>query len=136
MKPVAPNAGVSKPTRQGECLSKIRLPAMKGRVEAGYLGNLGRNVRDCANGGEVVRLMKRRQWREPCKVVQDTRCHPHGAIIAHTAVNDTVTERNNRLSSQQFGAHGEDLAHGGVMVKAFGREGAFLDEFILGAGDL
>jgi exodeoxyribonuclease V alpha subunit len=26
VKPVAPNAGVSKPTRQGECLSKIRLP--------------------------------------------------------------------------------------------------------------
>ena len=109
---------------------------MKGRVEAGYLRNLRSNIHDCANGGEVVRLMKRRQWREPRKVVQDARCHPHGPIIAHTAVNDTVTERGNRLSSQQFGAHGEDLAHGGVMVKAFGREGAFLDDFALGVGDL
>src|SRR5271165_756059 len=136
MKPVAPNAGVSKPTRQGECLSEIRLPAMKGRVEAGDLRNLRSNIHDCANGGEVVRLMKRRQWREPRKVVQDTRCHPHGAIIAHTTVNDTMTERGNRLSSQQFGANGEDLAHGGVMVKAFGREGAFLDDFALGVGDL
>ena len=136
VKPVAPNAGLSKPTRQGECLSKIRLPAMKSRVEAGYLGNLRRNVQDRANGGEIVRLMKRRQWREPGKVVQDIRCHPHGAIIEHTPVNDTVTERGNRLSSQEFGAHGDDLAHGGVMVKAFGREGAFLDDFALGVGDL
>ena len=76
------------------------MPAMKGGVEAGYLGNLRRNVQDRANGGEIVRLMKRRQWREPGKVVQDIRCHPHGAIIAHTPVNDTVTERGNRLSSQ------------------------------------
>ena len=87
-------------------------------------------------GGEIVRLMKRRQWREPRKVVQDALCHPHGAIIAHTAVNDTVTERGNRLSSQQFGAHGEDLAHGCVMVKAFGREGAFLDDLAFGVDDL
>ena len=109
---------------------------MKGRVEAGYLRNLRSNVQDRANGGEIVRLMKGCQWREPSKVVQDTRCHPHRAIIAHTTVNDTVTERGNRRSSQKFGARGEDLAHGGLMVKVFGREGAFLDDFALGVGDL
>ncbi len=136
MKPVPPNALVCEPARQSECLSKIRLAAMKGRVEAGDLRNLRRNVQDRANGGEIVRLMKRRQRRKPRKVVQDTRCHPYGANIAHTTVNNTVTERGNSLSSQQFGAHGEDLAHGGVMVNAFGHEGAFLDDFALGIGDL
>ena len=136
VKPVAPNTGVSKPTRQGKCLSEIGLLAMKGCVEAGYLRNLRSNIHDCGNGRKVVRLMKGCQWREPSKVVQDTRCHPHRAIIAHTIVYDTVTESGNRLSSQEFDAHGEDLAHGGAMIKAFGREGAFLDHFALGVGDL
>ena len=108
---------------------------MKCGVEAGDLRNLGRNVQDCANGGEIVRLMKRRQRRKPRKVVQDVLCHPHRAIVAQTAMDNTVTEASNRCSPQQSGPHGEDLARCRVMVKAFGREGAFLDDPALGVGD-
>ena len=50
-------------------------------------------------------------------------------------MNDTVTEASNRSSPQQFGPKGEDFAHCGVMVKAFGREGAFLDNPALGVVD-
>jgi hypothetical protein len=66
--------GVSKPTRQGKCLSEIGLLAMKGCGEAGDLRNLRSNILDCGNGRKVVRLMKRRQWREPRKVVEDKAC--------------------------------------------------------------
>ena len=77
-------------------------------------------------GWDEVPPMAGRAWP---KVVQDALCHAHRPIVAQTAVNDPVTERGNRLSSQQFGPYRRGLAHGGVMVKAFGREGALLDDF-------
>ena len=49
--------GVSKPTRQGKCLSEIGLLAMKGCVEAGDLRNLRSNILDCDSGRKVVRLI-------------------------------------------------------------------------------
>ena len=77
--------GVSKPTRQGKCLSEIGLLAMKGCGEAGDLRNLRSNILDCGNGRKVVRLMKRRQWREPRKVVEDKAC-PNPAHTIVTSV--------------------------------------------------
>jgi hypothetical protein len=77
--------GVSKPTRQGKCLSEIGLLAMKGCSEAGDLRNLRSNILDCGNGRKVVRLMKRRQWREPRRVVEDQAC-PNPAHTIVTSV--------------------------------------------------
>ena len=57
MEPVAPNAGVRIPARQGEGLSERRLSAVKRRIETRNLGNLRNDIHDCADGGEIVRLM-------------------------------------------------------------------------------
>ena len=136
MKPVAPNAGLKVSARQGERLSERRLVAMKGRIKTSNLRNLRSDIHDCADGGEIVRLVKRRQWRERPKIVQNIGCYAHGAVIPQTAMNDPVTECGDRLSSQQSGADGEDLAHGGVMIKTFGWGSAFLDGLSFVVGDL
>ena len=108
---------------------------MKGGVEAGDLWDLRRNVQDCANGSEIVRLMKRRQRRKPRKVVQDALRNPHWAIVVQTAMNHAVAEASNRCSPQQRAPKGEDLACCGVMVIALAREGAFFDDPAFGVGD-
>ena len=92
MKPVAPNARVRKPPRQSKCLGQIRLTAMKSRVETRDLRYLRRSIQDCANGSEIVRLVKRRQRRELHEVVEHIRRYPRGTIVVEAAMDYAVTE--------------------------------------------
>jgi len=95
MKPVAPNTRVSKPARQSKCLGQIRLTAMKSRVETRDLGYLGRSIQNCANGSEIVRLVKRRQRRELHEVVEHIRRYPRGTI----AISQTLAANPDFMSS-------------------------------------
>ena len=61
MKAVAPDPGLGEPPGNGEKLCERRLAAVKGGVEAGYLGNVRRGVENRLDGRKVMRLVQRRQ---------------------------------------------------------------------------
>ena len=86
-----------------------RLTAMKSRVETRDLRYLRRSIQDCANGSEIVRLVKRGQWRELHEVVEHIRRYPRGTIVLEAAMYYAVTETAYSRSVQQRAAHESDL---------------------------
>ena len=118
VKSVTTNAFLTEAPRQSERLSQIGLGAMEGRVEAGDLRYLRRGLHDRADGGEVVRLMQRRERREFGEIIENGFGHPHGRGVVETAVDDAMTEGDDRLFLQQRAPGLNDLAHGGVVVEA------------------
>lgn len=135
MKPVAPNARVSKPPRQSKCVGQIRLTGTKRRVETRDLRYLRRPIQDCANGSEIVRLVKRRQRRELHEVVEHIRRYPRGTIVVEAAMDYAVTETNYSRSLQERAPHREDVTCSGVVVVSLAREPAIFDDAAIGVPD-
>ena len=95
MEPVAADTLFAEAPREGECLGKIRLAAVEGRVEAGDLRNLRRSLHNRPDRREVMRLMQGRQRLELREVAKHRLGHPDRRAVVEAAVNHAVTESNN-----------------------------------------
>ena len=80
MKSVAPDAFVGQAPRQRKVGGDFRLRAVKGGVEAGDLRQRRMKFRKRRDGGEVMRLMQRRQRNEAGQL------RDHLGIDAHRPV--------------------------------------------------
>src|SRR6185312_5789851 len=65
-------------------------------VEARDLRYAGRALREDADRREVVRLVQRRERRQPREIVDDRRRQPHRRDVALAAVHDPVPDRGER----------------------------------------
>ena len=81
-------------------------------------GICGASLHDRADGGEVVRLMQRRERLEFGEVIEYGLGHPHGRVVVETAVDDAMTEGDDRFVLQQRAPGLNDLARGGAVVEA------------------
>ena len=88
MKPVAAHA---QPLRQGVAARDIGHGAMECGVEAGDLGKAGLCFRDGGDGGQVVRLMQRRQRAQALQLQQQRVVHQRGPSPV-PAMHDTVAD--------------------------------------------
>ena len=70
VKAVSSNAGFGEATRQSKGLRDLWLAAVKRRIKAGDLRNMRSGVKDCADRGQVVGLMQRRQRLQLCQRLQ------------------------------------------------------------------
>src|SRR5271170_4104260 len=136
MKPVPANARVGEAARQSERLGEIRLRAVEGRVEAGDLGNLRRALHDRADRREVVRLMQGRERLEFREIIEHRLCNPYRLDIVEAAMDDAVTEGDNRSLLQQGAPGRRDLAHGRGMIVGLWLEAALLDDRAFGVEDV
>jgi hypothetical protein len=87
-------------------------------IEAGDLWNLRRKLHDCADGGEVVRLMQGRKRLKFRQVLKHSLCHPHRRGVFEAAVDHAVAEGDDRLLLEQRAPGLNDLARGGAVVEA------------------
>jgi hypothetical protein len=132
---VPAHAGLGEFPRDGEHLGERRLAAMKGRVEAGHLRQLGRDLGDGGYGREVVRLVQRRQRLQLCERSQHFGVHEDRSSVAGSAVDDTVSD-GGRARAEQF----DDCLHEHLgrrpVVEALHRPAPFGDSLALVVHDL
>jgi hypothetical protein len=97
------------------------------------LRNRRRDVHGCANGGEIVPLMKRSEQRNPCKII-DGLGHLRWPVVGKPAVDHPVADRGDRPSWHQR-APDFEIARGGTMVEALGGERPLIDDEAFFVGD-
>src|SRR5215813_569364 len=91
MKAIAADALGRELARQREFAGKRRLVAMEGRVEAGDLRHLRRDGSDSPDGGDVVRLVQRRERYQLLKMGHHLLIDNDRLGIDHSAVHDAVS---------------------------------------------
>ena len=135
METIPPNALCGEPPRQGESLRHPRLGTMESGVETRDLRHLGRGVHDGSYRGEVVRLVQRRQRFELRQFGQHLQRHADGSIIAHAAVDHTVSNADDGGPGDQRADAGEGLMHRRRMIKTLRRPSIAANDIALRVGD-
>src|SRR5829696_5780788 len=93
MKAVAPHARFGHRAREGEQLRDVWLVAVKRRIEARDLWELGKSLSENSDRRQVVGLMKGSQRYELLELFQDMLVDQHGRRERNTAVDDPVANR-------------------------------------------
>ena len=94
MESVAPDSLVGQAARQREGGSDLRLGVVKGGVEAGDLRQCRMEFCNCRDGGEMMRLMQRRQWDEAGQFGDHLGIDTHRPLVARPAMHDAVPGRD------------------------------------------
>ena len=89
---VAADALVVEGARKGVAVGVLGVAAVEGGVEAGDLRQARVDRRDDADGGEVVRLVQRRQRLERGQAGEDVGVDAHRAVEVGAAVDDAVAD--------------------------------------------
>ena len=89
---VAANALRVETFRQGEMVGNCAMTAVESRIEAGDLRQLRKARAERLHGGEIVRLMKRRQRDVALEFVEDGRVDEDRPVIFRSAVHDAVPD--------------------------------------------
>ena len=92
VKTISLHAAAAQVARQRHHLGDGGLPAMKAGIEAGDLRHARQSLGHGVDGGEVVRLMKRRQRHERAQVREDFRRDDRGPRVLRAAVHDAMTD--------------------------------------------
>ena len=92
VKPVAPDSLIVQPAGYGVVIRDLVVVAVKGRVEAGDLGQRGKVGKQGANGRQIVRLMQRRKRRETLQTRYHAMVDQHGPVVIRTTVHDPVAD--------------------------------------------
>ncbi len=101
VEPVAPDPFVPVAARQPERLRDVRLAAMKAVSKQATCGTPGNCSRDGPDGGQVVRLVQRRQRDQRVQLAQHRRVDGDGSRKAHAAVHDPVSDGGDRQRRQR-----------------------------------
>ncbi len=134
METVAPDPLLGIFPRQGKGLGHGRDARVKGGVEAGHLGHAGVSLGNDADGGQVVRLMQRRQGNEFFQVLQDVIVDDGGFRVLEAAVNDTVPHGHNPVGAvEHSAAPGKEGIDGPFVVEGRARRPLFLLDDLPGA---
>src|SRR5690242_17900179 len=123
---VAPHAFVAQAPWQCEGLRQMALATMKGGIEAGNLRHARCGGEDRANGGEVVRLMQRRQWAQRLQCAQHVAIQLYRRIEAHATMHHAVSDADDRCTIGQACNRGKNLARCRVVIELLVRPGALL----------
>jgi hypothetical protein len=91
MKAIAPNTLFGKLARNGKDSCDGRLSAMKCRIKASHLRQRRFKLCNRFYSGDVMGLMKRRQWYQFLKVCDYSLIDNYGRIVFSPAVNDAVS---------------------------------------------
>lgn len=116
MEPVAPYAGLGQAPGQRKRLSQWRLRRVECGVEAGHLGEFGRARRDRPDGGEIVRLVQRRERHQPFERVEHRRAHPHRRREFESPVDHAMAGSHQALPAQPLPEPVEQKTHGALVA--------------------
>ena len=72
------------------------LAAMKRRIKAGDLRNMRSRIEDCADRGQVMGLMQRRQRLQLCQRLQHVTIQANWGVEFHSAMDDAVSDPRDR----------------------------------------
>ena len=100
MKTVAPHASFVQLDRQREHLRQLRLGAMKRRVEASHLWQIGLLGHQQLDRCQVVRLVQRRQGYELLQVADNHRIQPRRRRIQQPPVHHPVTDTHQAMPAR------------------------------------
>ena len=92
MKSVAADSLLVQPAGYGVVVRDLVVVAVKGRVEAGDLGQRGKFGKQGADRRQIVRLMQRRKCRETLQTRDHAMVDQHGAIVIGTAMHDPMAD--------------------------------------------
>lgn len=94
MKSIAPYAFGMKPTRDRAVVGHLSMGSMKCGLEAGDLRERWEVRQDQTYWSQIVRQMKRRQFRQSIQASQDLLINQDRAVMLRTAVNDAMPDSN------------------------------------------
>ena len=89
--------------RQCERLGDGRLTVVKGGIETSNLRHLRRGCRNGSDGGDIVRLMERRERYQLCKLRQHDVIDQHRFDKGQSAMNDTVADSGKTCFAADMG---------------------------------
>ena len=92
MKSVTADALLMQPARYGVVVRDLVVVAVKGRVEAGDLGQSGKFGKQDSDRRQIVGLMQRRKCREPLQTRDHAMVDQHRAIVVGTAMDDPMAD--------------------------------------------
>ena len=101
MEPVAADALLGVGPGQGEGLGHLGLGSVERRVEARDLRQIGAELGEGPDRGQVVRLVERSQGDERVEIGQDLGVDPGRLAILQAAVDDAVAHRVKPPAAQR-----------------------------------
>ena len=90
---IAAHARLVPAVGDGEAVRDLGVRAVKGRVEAGHLGDVRVAAANLPDRGQIVGLMQRGQRDKTVEIGQDGIVHPHRGRIVGTAMDHPMPDR-------------------------------------------
>src|SRR3954470_16811742 len=119
MEAIASDARACEMSRQCKRLRHLRLATMECCVEAGNLWDVWCHIEDCLNGGQVVRLVQGREWRELRKRRQHSPVQSNRCTVSHPAMYNAMSDASHGSSRDQSRSRCQYLARRRVVVEPF-----------------
>ncbi len=94
MEAVAPNPCLVQLSRYGIAVGEIGMPPVKGGIEAGHLRQVGPQLHQGANWGEIVGLVQGCQRNEALKTRDQVFVNPHRRGKIRSTVDNAVADRH------------------------------------------
>jgi hypothetical protein len=92
MEPITPYSFSMKALRNGEPIGHFGVVAVKSGIKAGNLQDVRLPFQNCADRGNVVWLMQRRQWDEPVQFAQQGFRDGDRSAMSWTTMYDAMAD--------------------------------------------